>query len=469
VIHPVNLSAFKAYDVRGRIPDEINEDLARDIGRAYAALVGPERVVVGRDIRLTSATLAAALTEGLLESGVDVHDIGLCGTEGVYFATAAGDAAGGFDGGIMVTASHNPPDYNGMKFVREGSRPISADTGLKDMAALIREQRLPPTAAERGLPAGTRRMFDTQRGYIEHLLGYIDRKTLRKLKVVVNAGNGGAGLFVDLLEPHLPFEFVKLNHHPDGTFPNGVPNPMLNANRIPTSEAVVKTGADVGLAWDGDFDRCFFFDETGRGIEGYYLVGLLAAGFLAREPGARIVHDPRLTWNTLEVVQRLGGTPVLSKSGHAFIKQKMREVDAAYGGEMSAHHYFRDFAYCDSGMIPWLIVLEQISRSGKSLAELVGERMTLFPCSGEINRRVPDGTAVIGAVKARYAPIATSENYTDGLSLEFANWRLNLRSSNTEPLIRLNVESRGSAALMQEKTAEVLNLLSEQGAEAADH
>ena len=469
MIHPVNLSAFKAYDVRGRIPDEINEDLARKIGRAYAAFVNPKRVVVGRDIRLTSATLAEALTQGLLESGVDVYDIGLCGTEGVYYATSAGDIAGGFDGGIMVTASHNPPDYNGMKFVREGSRPISADTGLKDMAALIREQRLPPTAAERGLPAGMRRTIDTQKGYIDHLLGYIDRKALRKLKVVVNAGNGGAGLFVDLLEPHLPFEFVKLNHAPDGTFPNGVPNPMLEANRIPTSEAVVKTSADVGLAWDGDFDRCFFFDETGRFIEGYYLVGLLAEGFLAREPGARIVHDPRLTWNTLEVVNRLGGKPVLSKSGHAFIKQKMREVDAAYGGEMSAHHYFRDFAYCDSGMIPWLIVLERISRSGKTLAELVGERMRLFPCSGEINRRVPDGKAAIAAVQACYAPKALSEDYTDGLSLEFADWRLNLRSSNTEPLIRLNVESRGSDALMQEKTAEVLNLLAEQGAEAADH
>ena len=469
----LNLSAFKAYDVRGRIPDEINEDLARAIGRAYAGFVRPVRVVVGRDIRLTSATLCEALTQGLLESGVDVIDIGLCGTEGVYFATAAGDDEGAFSGGIMVTASHNPPDYNGMKFVREGSRPISADTGLREMAAMIREDRLPPRAGEPGAlstRAGRLTQLDTRARYVEHLLSYLgDVSTLRPVKVVVNAGNGGAGLFIDLIEPHLPFEFIKVHHAPDGTFPNGVPNPMLEANRVPTIEAIRASGAEIGLAWDGDFDRCFFFDDQGQFIEGYYLVGLLAEAFLEREPGAAIVHDPRLTWNTIEVVSRFGGRPVLCKSGHAFIKQKMREVDAVYGGEMSAHHYFRRFAYCDSGMIPWLLVLERICRSGKSLSELVGERMRLFPCSGEINRRVPDGKAAISAVQAHYMPIARHVDYTDGVSMEFADWRLNLRSSNTEPLIRLNVESRGSAPLMQDKTAEVLELLRQQGAEAADH
>ena len=455
----MNLSAFKAYDIRGRIPDEINEDLARAVGRAYAGFVKPKRVVVGHDMRLTSPALAAALTQGLLESGVDVYDIGLCGTEGVYYATAAGDGAGGaFDGGIMVTASHNPPDYNGMKFVREGSRPISA-------------------AAQ----AGTRHTLDTRARYIDHLLSYIDRSKLRRLKVVVDPGNGGAGPFVDLLAPHLPFEFIKVRHAPDGNFPNGVPNPMLEANRAPTIEAIRKHGADVGLAWDGDFDRCFFFDHTGRFIEGYYLVGLLAQSFLEREPGARIVHDPRLTWNTLDIVRTHGGVPVLCKSGHAFIKQKMREVDGAYGGEMSAHHYFRDFAYCDSGMVPWLLVLERICASGKSLADLVGERMRLFPCSGEINRRIPDVPGAIQAVQAHYAAQATSVDHTDGLSMEFeagakagsgasaGAWRLNLRGSNTEPLIRLNVEARGSEALMQEKTAEVLALLATRGAVAADH
>jgi phosphomannomutase len=457
----MNLSSFKAYDVRGRIPDEINDDLAYKIGQAYAGFVKPKTVAVGRDIRLTSAQLAEALMRGLIDSGVEVVDIGLCGTEGVYFATAAEK----FDGGIMVTASHNPPDYNGMKFVREGSRPISADTGLKDMAAMIRDGALPARAAR----PGSRRTLDTNGPYVEHLLSYVDRSRLRKLKVVVNAGNGGAGLVVDRLEPHLPFEFIKVHHQPDGTFPNGVPNPMLEENRKPTIDAIRRSGADVGLAWDGDFDRCFFFDDSGRFIEGYYLVGLLAQSALEREPGARIVHDPRLTWNTLEIVRQYGGQAVLCKSGHAFIKQKMREVDGAYGGEMSAHHYFRNFAYCDSGMIPWLLVLERICQSGKSLSELVSERMRLFPCSGEINNRVPDGKAAIALVQRHYENSALSVDFTDGLSMEFAEWRLNLRASNTEPLIRLNVESRGSEPLMQSRTAEVLGLLASLGAVPADH
>jgi phosphomannomutase len=480
----MNLSAFKAYDVRGRIPDEINVELARAIGRAYAGFVNPKQVVVGRDIRLTSATLADALIEGLLESGVTVADIGLCGTEGVYFATAKSTLQGGapgmgsggaFDGGIMVTASHNPPDYNGMKFVREDSRPVSSDTGLREIAAMIREGRLPAPVTAVGGTRGSRLTLDTRAAYIDHLLGYVDLMGLRKesggrrLKVVVNAGNGGAGAFIDLLEPHLPFEFIKVHHEADGNFPNGVPNPMLEENRLPTIEAIRRSGADIGLAWDGDFDRCFFFDHDGRFIEGYYLVGLLAQSFLEKEPGARIVHDPRLTWNTLDIVRRGGGEPVLCKSGHAFIKQKMREVDAAYGGEMSAHHYFRDFAYCDSGMIPWLLVLERICRSGKSLAELVDERIRMFPCSGEINRKVPDGRAAISAIQSRYVGAAKTLDYTDGLSMEFAEWRLNLRSSNTEPLIRLNVESRGSENLMQEKTAEILQCLQELGAEAPVH
>lgn len=469
----MNLSAFKAYDVRGRIPDEINEDLARAIGRAYTGLVKPTRVVVGRDIRLTSETLSAALIQGLLESGVDVVDIGLCGTEGVYFATACGDDLGSFSGGIMVTASHNPPDYNGMKFVREGSRPISSDTGLREMAAMILEDRLPPRAGDPGAitsRAGRLSQLDIRSSYVSHLLSYLSSpQDLRPLKVVVNAGNGGAGAVVDLLEPYLPFEFIKLHHSADGSFPHGVPNPMIEANREPTIHAIRDSGAEIGLAWDGDFDRCFFFDERGRFIEGYYLVGVLAEAFLERERGAAIVHDPRLTWNTLDIVQRLGGKAVLCKSGHAFIKQKMREVDAVYGGEMSAHHYFRRFAYCDSGMIPWLMVLERLSRSGQSLSELVDERMRRFPCSGEINRRVPDGREAISAIQSRYMPSARHVDYTDGLSMEFEDWRLNLRSSNTEPLIRLNVESRGSQDLMTTKTAEVLALLGDLGAEAADH
>jgi phosphomannomutase len=447
-----NLNSFKAYDVRGRIPDEINESLAYDLGRAYCGLVQPRRVAVGYDIRLSSPQLARALKRGLLDSGCDVLDIGLWGTEGSYFATFAEQ----LDGGIMVTASHNPPDYNGMKFVREGARPISGDTGLQQMRAAIESQSFPPKAAR----TGVERPLDLRAKYLEHLLSYIDRSKLTGLKVVVNAGNGGAGLIIDQIESHLPFEFVKVNHQPDGTFPNGIPNPMLLENQAATADVVRSSKADIGLAWDGDYDRCFFFDEHGRFIEGYYLVGLLAEVFLKREPGARIVHDPRLTWNTQDIVRRHGGVPVLCKSGHAFIKQRMREVDGAYGGEMSAHHYFRQFAYCDSGMIPWLLVLQVICERGQSLSELVGERMRLFPASGEINRRLTgDPKLILARVRGLYESKAVAIDFTDGLSLEFPEWRFNLRSSNTEPLVRLNVESRGNEALMREKTAEILALL----------
>ncbi len=445
------LTCFKAYDIRGRIPSELNEDLAYRIGQSYAAFVKPGRVAVGRDIRATSATLSAALIRGLNDSGVNVADIGLCGTEGVYFATFSEK----LDGGIMVTASHNPPDYNGMKFVREQSRPISADTGLKDMQALIEQGRLPGPAANKGATSA----LDINSKYIAHLLGYVKGAKLSKLKVVTNAGNGGAGMVVDQLEPHLPFEFIKVHHQADSSFPNGVPNPMIEANRASTINAIRSSGADIGLAWDGDFDRCFFFDEHGGFVEGYYLVGLLAEAFLKRFPGGRIVHDPRLTWNTIDIVRRCGGEPVLCRSGHAFIKQRMREVDAVYGGEMSAHHYFRDFAYCDSGMIPWLLVLAVMGETGKTLGELVGERQRLFPVSGEINREIGDARAATARVQQHYASQALNVDFTDGLSMEFAQWRLNLRSSNTEPLVRLNVESRGSESLMQEKTAEVLSLM----------
>lgn len=449
------LTAFKAYDVRGRIPTELNEDLAYKIGQAFVAFLKPKRVCVGRDIRLSSQQLCTALVKGLTDSGVDVYDIGLCGTEGVYFGTFSG----GFDGGIMVTASHNPPDYNGMKFVREQSKPISADSGLMDMARLIESGALPPKAAVPGRVT----QLDMNSRYDAHLLSYVEPRKLKPLKVVVNAGNGGAGMVIDRLEPHLPFQFIKIHHEPDGTFPHGVPNPMLEENRQPTVDAILANKADIGLAWDGDFDRCFFFDEHGTFIEGYYLVGLLAEVFLKREKGGRIVHDPRLTWNTLDVVAANGGKAVLSKSGHAFIKQVMRDSDAIYGGEMSAHHYFRDFAYADSGMIPWLVVLQVISETGKSLSQLVGERMRLFPASGEINRKLDPSKGGAKAVLARaetaYKKTAKSVDYTDGLSMEFDDWRFNLRASNTEPLVRLNVESRGDAELMREKTRELLALM----------
>jgi phosphomannomutase len=368
----------------------------------------------------------------------------------VYFATFSE----GMDGGVMVTASHNPPDYNGMKFVRQQSRPISGDTGLKDIQRIAEADAYTPPERK-----GQRHELDIRRKYVDHLLSYLDRGKLRKLKIVVNAGNGGAGLVVDQLAPHLPFEFVKLHHEPDGRFPNGVPNPMLEDNRRSTIEAVRKHGADFGVAWDGDYDRCFLFDEQGGFIEGYYIVGLLASVFLKQEKGARIVHDPRLTWATLDMVESLGGKAVMSKSGHAFMKDVMRDADAVYGGEMSAHHYFRRFGYCDSGQIPWLLVAQLVSESGKKLSELVGERIARFPASGEINRKVADAKATLKAVQDRYQKNAKSVDFTDGLSIEFDTWRFNLRSSNTEPLIRLNVETRGDEALMRAKTAELLQLI----------
>jgi len=442
------MKCFKAYDVRGRLPDDLNPDIARRIGRAYAAVIGPRTVVVGRDVRLSSPEICAALAEGLMDAGVEVLDIGLCGTEMIYFATSHL----GVDGGIMVTASHNPPDWNGMKFVREDSKPVSGDTGLKDIEALAERGEFPPAAVVRGC----RREIDVHEAYIEHLLGYVEVGALRPLKLAVNAGNGGAGLVIDRLESRLPFEFVKLQHEPDGAFPHGVPNPLLPEHRAVTAEAVVAAGADFGIAWDGDYDRCFLFDETGRFIEGYYIVGLLAEAFLQKHPGAKIVHDPRLTWNTIDIVERGGGVPVMSKTGHAFIKERMRLEDAVYGGEMSAHHYFRDFAYCDSGMIPWLLVAELVSRAGRPLSALVEERMAAFPASGEINRELDDPPAVLAAFEAAYADDAVAVDHTDGLSMEFSDWRFNLRASNTEPLVRLNVESRGDTALMEEKTAELL-------------
>lgn len=441
------IDCFKAYDVRGRVPAELNEDIAYRIGRAYAAFVEPRSVAVGRDIRASSDALADALIAGLTDAGVDVIDIGLGGTEFAYFATFNES----LDGGIMVTASHNPPDYNGMKFVREGSRPISADSGLVEIRELAERNEFPAPTNR-----GSVSKHDIYPAYIAHLLSYIDCAALKPLKIVVNAGNGGAGPVVDRLEAQLPFEFVKIHHEPDSSFPNGVPNPMLEENRAVTSRAVIESGADLGLAWDGDFDRCFFFDGAGRFIEGYYIVGLLAAAFLAKSPGERIVHDPRLTWNTREVIAAGGGEAVLSKSGHAFIKQVMRDHDAAYGGEMSAHHYFRDFSYADSGMIPWLLVTEIMCTSGQSLAALVDERVALFPASGEINRKVDDAPAVIKSIEQAYAPGAVEVDHVDGLSVAFSDWRFNIRASNTEPLLRLNVESRGDIALMQEKTAELL-------------
>ncbi len=444
------IDCFKAYDIRGRVPDQLNEEIAYRIGRAYAEFLKPRSVVVGFDIRLTSESLSNALVAGLIDSGVDVINIGQCGTEEIYFATSHLCA----DGGIVVTASHNPKDYNGMKLVREESKPISGDTGLKAIQALAEANQFSQTRS-RGRVTQT----SISQAYVEHLLSYVDVAQLKPMKIVCNAGNGGAGATIDLLESHLPIDFVKVHHDPDGNFPHGVPNPLLEENRQPTIAKILSEKADLGIAWDGDFDRCFFFDENGRFIEGYYIVGLLAEAFLEANPGGKVIHDPRLVWNTQQVANDFGGTAIQCKTGHAFIKERMRLEDAVYGGEMSAHHYFRDFFYCDSGMIPWLLVISLMSRHQKTLAQLVDARMAAFPASGEINIKIENPAEIIAKIESVYNSDAVVIDYTDGLSMNFADWRFNVRMSNTEPVVRLNVESRGDKMLMESKTAELLRLL----------
>lgn len=446
----MKIECFKAYDLRGRVPEELNEEVAYRVGRAFVDFLSAKSVVVGHDIRLTSESLCDALVRGLTEAGADVVHIGQCGTEEVYFATFEL----GVDGGICVTASHNPMDYNGMKLVQSGSRPISNDSGLLDIRALA-ESGIFKTP----LTVGNLQRRDMRPEYVKHLLTYVDVSQLKPLKIVVNPGNGGAGAVVEALESFLPLQFVKQHFEPDGRFPNGIPNPILVENQGVTSRAVIEAGADLGIAWDGDFDRCFFFDEKGAFVDGYYVVGLLAEAFLARNPGANIVHDPRLVWNTVDLVSSCGGRAVQSKTGHAFIKERMRKEDAVYGGEMSAHHYFRDFAYCDNGTIPWLLVAELMSRRGQTLSQMVNERIAKFPCSGEINRKVADPVALLRQIEEKYASDAQVVDKTDGLSVEFSDWRFNVRSSSTEPVFRLNVESRGDAELMRRKTEELLAMM----------
>lgn len=440
--------AFGAYDIRGIYPETINEEIAYRIGRFFPMLFAAKRVVVGHDIRLSGPSIKKALIQGLVESGCNVIDIGQCGTEMIYFATFHLK----LDGGVMITASHNPREYNGMKFVRQEARPISGDTGLLDLKQQVADGELPAMAKIYGKVES----IDITERYVKHILSYVDVTKLKPLKVVVNAGNGAAGPILDVMEKYLPFELVKVHHEPDGSFPHGVPNPLLLENRDATAKAVRKHGADAGVAWDGDFDRCFMFDEQGNFIEGYYMVGFLAKAFLQKNPGEKIIYDPRLTWNTEEIIIDNGGTPIISKSGHAFIKEKMRKENAIYGGEMSAHHYFRDFSYCDSGMIPWLLVLELLSQvDGMQLSGLMQERMKRYPCSGEINSKVKEVDEVLARIEAEYGSQGKVTKI-DGLSVEYSNWRFNLRKSNTEPVIRLNVEARCDEVLMGNKTQELL-------------
>ena len=445
-------ACFTAYDIRGRIPDQLNGELALKIGRAYGAIYRPSKVVLGHDIRLSSPELTAAVARGLNEMGADVLHLGLCGTEEVYHA-AFSMVDQGVDGGIMITASHNPSDYNGMKFVTRKARPVTAENGLSQMAEMVTSGSLPESA----LKTGGQQTVSDKSSYIDHVLGYVDTSRLSPLKLVVNSGNGCAGAVVDLLDKRLPMEFVRLHHNPDGTFPNGVPNPLLPENRDETARLVIESGADLGIAWDGDFDRCFFWDENGNFIEGYYLVGLLALEMLKKESGGKILHDPRLIWNTQDLVIAAGGQPLITKTGHTLIKERMWQENSIYGGEMSAHHYFRDFGCCDSGMIPWLLVCSIISRSGTSLSALVTERLERYPVSGEINSVVDDADAAITRVEQHFQ--GGEKDDIDGLSLAFENFRFNIRKSNTEPLLRLNVETRGDKKLLEEKTGELLELI----------
>lgn len=441
------IKAFKAYDIRGKVPSELNSEMAYKIGLAYATYLNAKSIVIGHDIRKSSDAISDSLRKGLNDAGADVIDIGLCGTEMIYFATPFFEA----DGGIMITASHNPPEYNGMKFVKKDSVPVGYNSGLNEIERMIVNNELPLPKSH----PGEYITKDVMDGFIHNLRKFYDPAKIKPFKVVVNAGNGCAGLAVDELEKVLPVKLIKVFNEPNSDFPNGVPNPLLPENRKPTIDAVLENKADLGVAWDGDYDRCFFFDEKGNFIEGYYIVGLLAKSILKKNPGEKIVHDPRLVWNTLDIVSENGGTAVQSVSGHAFIKQKMREVNSIYGGEMSAHHYFRDNAYSDSGMIPFLLIMQLMSEENKTLSQMVEEMIAAYPCSGEINSEIADPAGKLKEIDAAYP--GGKRDTTDGLSVEYDNWRFNLRMSNTEPIIRLNVESKGDIKLMEEKTKELLD------------
>ena len=443
------LNCFKAYDIRGKVPSELNLDLAYKIGRTFSKYINAKKIVVGYDIRKSSLEISDALIKGLTDAGTNVINIGLCGTEMIYFSTPYLNA----DGGIMITASHNPPEYNGMKFVKRDSVPVGYDSGLK----VIEEMILKNEIGEINSSKGSVEQIDIMSAFINNLSKFYDPHKIKPLKVVVNAGNGCAGLSIDAIESRLPIKMIKIFNEPNSDFPNGVPNPLLIENRKPTIDAVLKNNANLGVAWDGDYDRCFFFDENGNFIEGYYIVGLLAKSILKKFPGEKIVHDPRLVWNTLDVVEKDKGVAVESKSGHAFIKQKMREVNSIYGGEMSAHHYFRDNAYSDSGMIPFLLIMQLISEDDQPLSELVEGMIANFPCSGEINSTITDPAKKINEIEKMYTDGKIEK--VDGLSVEYDNWRFNLRMSNTEPIIRLNVESKGDVLLMEEKTKELLDII----------
>ena len=453
----IDISGFGSYDVRGVYPKNINQELAYRVGRAFPEIFDAKKVAIGHDVRLSSPTISDALARGLSEAGCQVYDIGQCGTEMIYFTTGYKD----LDGGIMITASHNPKEDNGLKCVIKGAKPIGPTTGLYKLRDTIADESRDWSYRK---ATGNISRIDIMSDYIKCILSYVDVKELKPFKVVINTGNGAAGPIINELEKFLPFEIVKVFNDPDGYFPNGVPNPLRQDNRDVTSKAVVESGADCGIAFDGDFDRCFLFDEKGGFIEGYYLVGFLAQNFLSKHKGETIIYDPRTIWNTIDIVENMGGKPVMCRSGHIYMKEMMRKENAVYGGEMSSHHYFRDFYYCDSGMIPWLLVLELLSHSDKKLSELISDRQAKYPVSGELNSKVASNDSVkqiINKIEDIYGKNGKVIK-VDGIGIDFEDWRFNLRGSQTEPYIRLNVETRGNADLLKQKTDEILAIIRSQ-------
>ena len=449
----MDFNCFKAYDIRGIYPTSFNEEMACAIGRSLAKLVNAKRIVIGGDIRNSTESIKQSMINSLNAYGIDTIDIGLCGSELVYFASAYLD----IDAGIMITASHNPKEYNGLKLVRKNAVPIGIDSGLLDIKDIMLNKQLNDSVT-----VGQSSTSDITDAYIDQLLSFVNIDKFKPLKVVSNAGNGCAGYFLDQLEDKLPLNFIKLNHEPDGNFPNDVPNPMLAAQKKQISKAILLNKADLGIAWDGDFDRCFFYDEKGQFIDGYYIVGLLSEFFLKHSKKTEaIVYDPRVTWNTENIINNYKANPVLSKSGHSYIKNAIRNNDAIFGGEMSGHYYFRDFYYADTGMVPWLIICEILSQDGATLSKLVEEQINLFPSSGEINLNIKNIKNTLSSIENHYKDSPDLQNiyYLDGVTMEFNDWRFNLRASNTEPLIRLNIETRNNTSLLANKKKEITNFI----------
>jgi phosphomannomutase len=440
---------FKAYDVRGLYPSELDEEGAYAIGRAYGEHFEPKRIAVGRDMRLSSPSMAQAVTRGATDAGVDVVDIGLVGTEMVYFAV--GEL--GLDGGFAVTASHNPKEYTGMKIVRRGALPVGGDSGLLD----VRDRALALSGPVRGQTPDVARKHDIYPAFVEKVLSFVDLAAMKPLRVVVDAANGMAGAMLPPLLERLPVEAVRCYFEPDGSFPNHEPNPLLEENRAFIVAKVKEEGADLGIAFDGDADRCFFVDDTGEFVPGDFVTALLAASMLEKEPGATIIYDVRASWAVRDTVEAAGGTALPNRVGHAFIKLRMREVDAVFAGEVSGHYYFRDFTQADSGTIPALLMLELVSKRGQALSEILRPYRERYFLTGEINTPVGDVALTLQQLKEHFAPQGEI-SHLDGISVTADEWHMNVRPSNTEPLLRLNLEAL-DPALMERKRDEALAVI----------